>query len=467
MNRQAVGLTWWQRLVLRLAELAQVRAIEPGQPGDGLVAIDSAGTELDRSWEELRQDYGDALEAWRKNPLARRIVNLVSSYVVGEGIGLSSRYRPLQRFLTAFLEHPKNRLLLRQVVLCDELTRSGELFLSLHLNPADGMSYLRPIAARVIDRIEWREGDYETELRYHELVPLDDPDYAQGGRWWLSPEAPAADQPLGDGRRYHPVMLHFAINRPVGCVRGESDLAPLLVWLKRYSAWLEDRVRLNAAVRAFLWIVEAPAGSIKGLRERYRRPPPSGSVLIVEAGKEKWQAVAPSLEAKDAQADGAAIRKMVAAGGPGIGLLDFGESDTSNLATARAMADQRSKWMQMRQAYFAYVLAQTVLTAYNRAVRLGYVRGKEQTLAAIQVKLPDINASDNEQLALAAAQMGEALGRLQELGFQGPRFRRLMLELVLRFAGVVLDGAEIEALLKDGGDDEEKPERDDENRQSG
>jgi hypothetical protein len=41
------------------------------------------------------------------------------------------------------------------------------------------------------------------------------------------------------------VMLHYAINRPVGAVRGESDLAPLLRWLSRYAAWLEDRARLN------------------------------------------------------------------------------------------------------------------------------------------------------------------------------------------------------------------------------
>ena len=26
-------------------------------------------------------------------------------------------------------------------------------------------------------------------------------------------------------------MLHYAINRPVGTVRGESDLSPLLRWL--------------------------------------------------------------------------------------------------------------------------------------------------------------------------------------------------------------------------------------------
>jgi len=42
-----------------------------------------------------------------------------------------------------------------------------------------------------------------------------------------------------------PVMLHYAINRPVGATRGESDLAPILKWALRYNAWLEDRVRLN------------------------------------------------------------------------------------------------------------------------------------------------------------------------------------------------------------------------------
>jgi hypothetical protein len=43
-------------------------------------------------------------------------------------------------------------------------------------------------------------------------------------------------------------MLHYAVNRPVGAVRGESDLAPILPWLRRYNRWLEDRVRLNAAI---------------------------------------------------------------------------------------------------------------------------------------------------------------------------------------------------------------------------
>ncbi len=63
---------------------------------------------------------------------------------------------------------------------------------------------------------------------------------------------------------------------------------------------------------------------------------------------------------------------MVVAGGPGIGLTDLGEAETSTLATARAMAEMRVRFMQARQAYFGNLLA-TVVDCDNRAVRLGKV----------------------------------------------------------------------------------------------
>ena len=52
-------------------------------------------------------------------------------------------------------------------------------------------------------------------------------------------------------------MLHYAINRPVGAQWGESDLAPVLRWLSRYAAWLEDRARLNRFRNSFPYVVTA------------------------------------------------------------------------------------------------------------------------------------------------------------------------------------------------------------------
>ena len=63
--------------------LLGVRAVPVGAPGDGLTRpIWSSGTEIDKPWHELYQEVGDAREAWRQNPLAKRLIAMVTAYVI-------------------------------------------------------------------------------------------------------------------------------------------------------------------------------------------------------------------------------------------------------------------------------------------------------------------------------------------------------------------------------------------------
>ena len=39
------------------------------------------------------------MEAWRENPLARRIVSLTTQYVIGDGLDITAKKRPVARFL--------------------------------------------------------------------------------------------------------------------------------------------------------------------------------------------------------------------------------------------------------------------------------------------------------------------------------------------------------------------------------
>jgi hypothetical protein len=321
---------WREQVIKWLDRNASVTVVPVGRREDGLV-LRPAGTAIDKPWHELFQEFEDAREAWRRNPLARRLVGLITSYTVGNGITLHCEKRDAQRFLTEFWQ--QNRMELRVDEWCDELSRSGELFPILFTNPVSGISTIRTVPACLIHGVDFDPDDYERELRYQESV-------GPGGnalgaeKWWIgvgSAQATQIDQPL---------MLHYAVNRPVGAVRGESDLAPILPWLRRYNRWLEDRVRLNAAMRAFLWIVKVPARLRSALEERYRTPPEAGSVIIAEEGAETWEAVSPNLHAADAEKDGRAIRWMIVAGGPGTALLDLGEGEDSNLATGQAMAEQ-------------------------------------------------------------------------------------------------------------------------------
>jgi hypothetical protein len=429
-----------------LVRTGAVIPVPIGKDDDALVKI-SGGSAMDKPWGEQYNEFKDTLEAWRVNPLARRLVGLITAYSVGNGITLSATYAPLTRYIQAFWNDPQNNMLLREQQWSEELSRAGELFVTLHTNPASGMAYVRAIPASVIDKIEFRPGDYESELAYHEVVGLNDPDYNKGGRVWISPNHPDADKPGPEGKPIA-LMLHYAINRPVGCLRGESDLAPILLWLRRYSHWLSDRVELNAVSRAFVWIVSVKNGLVEATRKKYAHAPAPGSVLVVEE-EEKWETITPDIKAADAANDGKAIRWMIVAGSPGLGLIDFGEADEANLATAKAMAEQRRRFMGARQAYFGFLLANTVLVGYNRAVRLGLWKGKEKALSDIVMNLPDIASEDNRELGTAAAQLANALTAVRNAGFAGDKFKTLFLRAVVEAAGGHVDDADLAVILEE------------------
>jgi len=430
-----------QRLAAWLNRITGLSAVTPvpvGLPNDGLV-LRPAGSPLDKDWSTLFAELNDAREAWRSNPLARRLIGLITSYTVGHGITLTTAYPPLQKFIDEFWQ--ANTMPLRIDEWSDELARSGELFPILFTNPISGMSAVRTVPASMIEAIEYDDEDYETELRYKETMPIGTKE-----KWWMSPLHPSASPA-------EPVMLHFAVNRPTGAIRGESDLAPILPWLRRYSRWLEDRVRLNAAMRSFLWIVHAPARLRAELQERYRAAPEPGSVIIAEQEAETWEAITPNLHAADAEKDGRAIRWMIVAGGPGTALLDIGEGEDSNLATGQAMSEQRRRFLRRRQSYLTYILTELILLAWQRSMPTRTTHRRPITTTDLHAVVPDISPEDNTDLAQAAAQLTGALTQLAALTGAGPAYRKTALRMFAKFAGETLTESEIDSILAEGESD--------------
>ena len=122
---------------------------------------------MDRYTPDRDQLLRDALEAWRVNPLARRIVGLTSQYVVGGGITFSCAHAPTAAFLNTFWNHPLNRIPIRAYEWCDELTRTGNLFLLISTD-ASGMSYVRAAPASQVKAIHSRENDLDQETAYRD-----------------------------------------------------------------------------------------------------------------------------------------------------------------------------------------------------------------------------------------------------------------------------------------------------------
>jgi hypothetical protein len=403
----------------------------------------AGGAPGDLSRADWATQQRDALDAWRTNPLARRLVSLVTAYTVGDGIRLSSNNAHFDAFLRTFQAQPFGGFEQNLAEWSDELSRSGELFLALFTDGATGMSMVRAVPAIAIDEIRWLEGDYRTELAYRDLSAG-----VGAERWWRSHRHP-------DAAPDEPVLLHFAVNRPVGALRGESDLAPILPWLRRYTRWLEDRVRLNASVRAFLWVVNAPARVRTQLAEQFRQPPEPGTVIIADE-QERWSAVAPDLHASDSAADGRAIRWMIAAGGPGTALLDLGEGEDSNLATGQVMQEQKRRFLRRRQRVLVELLSELALTAYARSIAITGAPEAAATRDDLTVTAPDISPEDNAQLAQAAHSIVSALQGMATLTGGGASYRRMALRLFARFAGEALGVDEEERILAEGAAQEER-----------
>jgi hypothetical protein len=119
----------------------------------------------DRGAGERQRLYADALQAWRENPYAKRIIDLITDYTVGDGLTPLAPGE-MGRFIDTFWHHPQNRLDLRLPELVDELSRAGDLFLALFRNPADGMSYVRAVPKSEIVEIVTADNDWEREVAY-------------------------------------------------------------------------------------------------------------------------------------------------------------------------------------------------------------------------------------------------------------------------------------------------------------
>ena len=431
----------------RTTKLAISRPVDDDGPFWNLIPAPNSpwpsGGPADRNWQDLATDMDDALEAWRKNFLIRQIVRLTTAYVVGDGITITAKQPPAAKFASDFWSHPQNHIHTRLPDWCDELTRSGELFIALFPNPLDGMSYVRTIPARQIVAVETTPNDYETETSYLEYTPLPPP--PGGGQGWG-----ATDTPPFTRRWYAPAyaspdapcLLHFTINKPIGATRGESDLTPILPWALRYTSWLKDRVRFNniRTDLAAAWIKVADETAVQRKRLEYQANPPTGGNIFITGPGEELSFPAANIDAGDATPDGHALRLAVAAGA-NIPLHFLAEGSSATRTTAAEMGDPTRRHYRMRQLTFANIL--TTLT-HHAYIRRHAILGTRPPRATFIADMPDVSREDNTALATAAKTIVEAFAIMHQNGWIDDR---TAITLAFKFAGEILDPETIDTIL--------------------
>jgi len=373
-----------------------------------------------------RYDYdrqtilSECLRSWRINPISRRIVKLISMFVVGEGITVKSDHKATNDYLQTWWNHPLNHLGRKCVSFCDEATRSGNLFFLCTVDQNTGMLYVRAVPADQIEEIITAENDIDQELAYKPIK--------QGAPLWpaynpLSPPAPALlgysgeltanSQSLTANSQELTAnfMLHYAYNQPVGVSWGEPDLAPMLPWIGHYSSWLEDRARLNRF--RFSWLIvwkrkwENEAAKLAKNRELAANPPLSGSWLLLDPD-ETVEMPAPNLESGDAEKDGLALKKMIAIGA-GFPTHYLAEPESSTRTTAEAAGTPTFRGLEQTQQFFLDILSEIAAIAVSHRKQFDRRVNPDSKIQAVG---PDITERDNSSLALAVSRVYPAFSEL-------------------------------------------------------
>jgi hypothetical protein len=397
---------------------------------DGWNLVSGGDGPADRVWSEIREDLQDSLEAWRRNAWVRQLVRLCTAYVVGDGIEISARHPWVAGFVQAFVTHRQNRMGERLAAWNDELVRSGELFVALFSNPADGMQYVRAIPASQIARVETDPEDYERETGYQELIP----GQIEPKHWDSQHTAAPGD----------PCLVHFAVNKPVGATRGESDLTPLLPWARRYTDWLKDRVKYNK-IRTELATAEIILDDdtqVSAKREQYRADPPTSGSIFVHGRGEELKFPGANIASFEVESDGKAMRLAMATAGD-VPLHFFSEGDSATRATAVEMGDPTHRFYRQRQKELGHFLCHLTEIAYRR--RSALLGARVPVDLGIEAEMPDISRADNMAMASAAGSIVQAFATMADRGWITDE---LAIRLSFKFAGEILTDEEIEKILE-------------------
>jgi len=213
----------------------------------------------------------------------------------------------------------------------------------------------------------------------------------------------------------------------VGASFGESDLAPVLYWIGLYRQWLEDRARLNYFRQMFSFTLTRPFTS-QPEKEKYMRdfasrlPRKSGGVLGLDPN-ETLAVINPSLASMEAETDGLALKRMIAAG-VGLPMHYLAEPEGSTRTTAEAAGTPTFKRFKRRQQYLSNVI-KTLLYVVTE------INSKTTKLMDIKINVSDITERDNANLAVSVQRIVTAFAPLYNAKLISPKeFIRLVYRFV-------------------------------------
>ena len=350
-------------------------------------------------------------EAWKAvltNPLAKRQIRNVTSYLVGRGLKISSPSIDAQEIIDDFIHDPENywELFVREE--SNRLQIDGEIIVLLFINTGNGKVMVRDIEPSEITEVILSPDDYRKILalrRVHTRKIYSD-DFksfkTETIDEYIKPGEP-------DPNNENIIRDFLFIKMPIIATqfRGIPELSSHLYWLKKYRQLLDARVVLNEGRAAFLWdvTVDGTDKDVKYVREKNSKPPRPGTVKFHNK-QVTWEPKSLNINAQESEADLRAVKLMTVAGSGQPEYMITGDASNANFASTQETTFSFLKCLEDYQDLYEYFLGALFNKVFYYAQKYGEapetfkdVNGEEiKGDELINITFPETKPRDLEKL---------------------------------------------------------------------
>lgn len=380
------------------------------------------------------------------NPLAHRLITFMTDLILGEGVTVEAADERIAEVLNRTWNHRVNQFAERLPEFHNSLAMSGELILTVAVNPINGIPQFGFIDSAQVKHVHHQD-DNVLVAEVIELKP--DAPGGEGRKLKIVQEDPVTGLMTGE-------VFFLAINKLPNSLRGRPDLLPLADWLDLYDTYLFAEVERLQLLSSFVWDLQVDGADDKKLQEALKRiPNPKPGTVYAHNEKEQLNARTPDLKASDRSEAGRMLLRHIA-GCYGFPLAWLGDTENTNNATIQGQNDVAAKTPTARQKTFKKFIEQLVTFAIQQAVGKNPSLFKE-AVQSFKVNMPELSAKDisrvGQVLSSVAAAMDTAIANKTGSRKLGTR----VLVATLKHLGVDEDVQALEAEIEDDRvDDEEK-----------
>jgi len=400
---------------------------------------------MTRDLDSVRQErmLEIAWYLWEANPLAKRLIQLSTDLVIGEGITVTAADERLAEQISKTWAHPMNQLHTRPRQLHNALALNGELILPVTVNPFTGRPIFGFIDPLQVKQIKTVPGN----ALIPDIVELKGVDGLPGEQLKIIREDAATGKLVGE-------VFYVGINQLPNSRRGRSDLLPLADWLDLYDQYMFAEVERLNLLSNFVWDLEIQDADDKRLKERLRDfPTPKPGTVFAHNQKEKLEARTPDLKATD-RSEVARLLVTHIAGSMGFPTSYLGYTD-SNKSTIEGQNDVMMKTPAARQREFKVLIEQIVRFTIEQTTMKNPALFRDVD-PAFKVSMPEIQTKDVARVGTSVSQIASAMDTAKNAGMISKRVGTVAIVAILRHLGIEENAADVLAEAEKEQDDEQE-----------